>query len=69
MKDFKDLKAGIKGTIVLKYNDFDFEVEFFDKNHNSLGVFTISKDYLEVYWKNSDYQKNTNTKSSMHEKK
>ena len=57
LKDFKNLKAGIKGTIVLKYNDVDFEVEFFDKNHDSLGVYTISRDYLEVYWKISEHRK------------
>ena len=51
------MKAVIKGTIVLKYNDVDFEVEFFDKNNDSLGVYTISRDYLEVYWKISEHRK------------
>jgi len=50
IKDFKSLKVGTKGTIVHKYNDNNFEVEFFDDNKNSIDVFTISKEYLKVYW-------------------
>lgn len=57
LKDFENLKKGSEGTIVLKYNDVDFEVEFFDKKDKSLGVYTISKDYIEVYWKISEHQK------------
>lgn len=50
-KAFKDLKTGCKGTVVLKYSDNDFEVEFFDDNGDSIDVYTISKDYLELVQK------------------
>ena len=33
IKHFKKLKAGTKGCIVVKYTENDFEVEFFDENH------------------------------------
>ena len=56
IKPFKDLKVGTKGCIVLKYNDDDFEVEFFDDNDNTIDVFTISKEYIEVYWKISEHK-------------
>ena len=49
IKPFKDLVVGIKGCIVLKYNDEDYEVEFFDENDDSFGVYTISKEYIEVF--------------------
>ncbi|WP_417118839.1 DUF4926 domain-containing protein [Olsenella phocaeensis] len=49
-RDFEDLKAGVEGAIVYKYNDDDFEVEFFDADHETIGVYTISRDYLEVTW-------------------
>lgn len=47
-RDFEDLATGTEGTIVLKYNDVDFEVEFFDASKETIGVYTISKDYLEL---------------------
>ncbi len=46
-EDFKDLKKGTKGTIVLKYTDTDFEVEFFDNEKNTISVYTISSEYLK----------------------
>ena len=33
IKPFEDLKVGTIDTIVLKYTENDFEVEFFDENH------------------------------------
>jgi hypothetical protein len=57
LKDFENLKKGVRGTILIKYNDVDYEVEFFDENHNSYGTYTISKDYIEVYWKVSEHRK------------
>lgn len=48
VKPFKELKPGLKGTIVLKYSDDDFEVEFFDDKGESIDVVTISKKYLEL---------------------
>ena len=49
-KNFKGLAIGTKGTIVLKYTENDFEVEFFDENNETIDVYTISKEYLEVFW-------------------
>ncbi len=47
IKKFKGLPIGTKGTIVLKYTENDFEVEFFDSNGDTIGVFTIEGDYIE----------------------
>lgn len=58
IKSFEDLKVGTKGTIVLKYSDNNFEVEFFDKYNETIGVYTIKGDYLEVYWKNLENKNN-----------
>ncbi|MCQ2772703.1 MAG: DUF4926 domain-containing protein [Bacilli bacterium] len=43
------MEVGTKGCIVHNYNEEDFEVEFFDSDHETISVYTISKDYLEVY--------------------
>ena len=48
VKEFEDLKIGTKGTIVLKYTDNDFEVEFFDDNGDTIGVYTIKAEYIEL---------------------
>ena len=56
IKPFEDLEVGTKGCIVLKYNDDDYEVEFFDENDETIDVYTISKEYIKVYWKNSEHQ-------------
>lgn len=50
IKPFKDLKVGTRGCIVLKYTENDFEVEFFDENNETIDVYTISREHLEVYW-------------------
>ena len=47
-KSFKGLTIGTKGTIVLKYTENDFEVEFFDAEGNTIGVYTITGDYIEL---------------------
>lgn len=54
IKPFKNLKIGTEGCIVLKYDDDNFEVEFFDDNNETIDVCTISKDYLEVFWTTKD---------------
>jgi len=56
IKPFENLEVGTKGCIVLKYNDDDYEVEFFDENDETIDVYTISKEYIKVYWKNSEHQ-------------
>lgn len=57
-RPFKELAIGTKGCIVHKYNEDDFEVEFFNDNHETIDVYTISKDYFEVYWSsNTDHIK------------
>ncbi len=52
IKDFEDLKAGTEGTIVLKYDDSNFEVEFFDDDLNTIGVYTIDISYLKPIYLN-----------------
>lgn len=47
IKYFENLEIGTKGTIVYKYDEKNFEVEFFDNQNNTIGVFTISIDYLK----------------------
>ena len=54
IKPFKNLKSGTKGCIVLKYTENYFEVEFFDDNDETIDVYTISKEYLEVYWSSNN---------------
>ncbi len=58
IKPFKNLKVGTKGTIVRKYTENDFEVEFFDDNHETIDVYTITGDYLQIYWKYSKSKDN-----------
>ena len=47
IKPFEGLKVGTKGTIVLKYTENNYEVEFFDENGETIDVYTISGDYIE----------------------
>ncbi len=47
-KDFEDLKLGTEGTIVYEHGNGWFEVEFFDDNNVTIGVYTINEDYLEL---------------------
>lgn len=46
-EDFEDLKCGTEGTIVLKYDESNFEVEFFDTDGDTIGVYTMEAKYLE----------------------
>ncbi len=52
-KDFEDLKAGVRGAIVLKCDESNFEVEFFDDKHDTIGVYAISAEYLTRIKRNS----------------
>ena len=47
-KDFEDLEIGTEGTIVYEHGEGCFEVEFFDDKNETIGVFTITEDYLEL---------------------
>ena len=47
-KEFNGLKAGTEGTIVLEYDGSYFEVEFFDDNNYTIGVFTTPVELLET---------------------
>lgn len=47
-EDYKGLLTGTQGTIVLKYNDALFEVEFFDNDGNTIDVLTTPVDMLEL---------------------
>ena len=60
IKPFKELKVGTKGCIVLKYTENSFEVEFFDENDETIDVYTISREYLEVDWTPKDGYSNKN---------
>jgi len=51
VKPFRDLPLGTKGVVVLKYNDEDVEVEFFDGNDQTIDVYIVPTDCLEVTWK------------------
>jgi len=53
-KDFQNISKGTEGAIVHKYNNENFEVEFFDKNGDTIDVVTISKEYLDLIEKNND---------------
>ena len=46
-KAFEGMPIGTKGTIVLKYTEEDFEVEFFDENGDTIDVCTIKGEYIE----------------------
>lgn len=54
IKPFRNLKTGTNGTILIKYAENDFEVEFFDDNHEIIDVYTITGDCLEVYLRYSN---------------
>lgn len=48
VKDFKDLTKGTIGCIVHKYDEHNFEVEFFDENGNTIDVYTISDEFITL---------------------
>ena len=48
IKQFNNLPIGTKGVIVHKYNNKHCEVEFFDKNNDTIAVFTTPIDTLEL---------------------
>ena len=52
IKEFSGLPIGTKGTIVLEYDGKYYEVEFFDSNGDTIGVFTTPHDVLEPFTSN-----------------
>lgn len=48
IKEFEGMPIGTEGTIVYKYNDRAFEVEFFDDKGETIDVFTTTNDALEL---------------------
>ena len=47
-KDFKNLPAGTKGTIVFEYDGKAFEVEFFDDDGDTIDVLTVPAELLAL---------------------
>ena len=52
-KDYKGIKAGTIGTIVNEYENGKYEVEFVDKDGDTLGVVTTPLLLLELVCKYS----------------
>ncbi|MFR9310691.1 DUF4926 domain-containing protein [Hydrogeniiclostridium mannosilyticum] len=46
--DFQGITAGTEGTIVLEYDGTAFEVEFFDKDGETIDVVTTPVDVIEL---------------------
>jgi hypothetical protein len=46
VQEFNGLSKGTKGTIVHKYDDSMYEVEFFDDDGNTIDVVTTPKQVL-----------------------
>lgn len=46
--NFNDLPVVTEGTIILEYDGTNFEVEFFDSNGDTIGVFSNTIDVLEL---------------------
>lgn len=47
-EDYKEISKGIKGTIVLIYDDKNCEVEFFDKDGDTIDVVMTPLNKLEL---------------------
>lgn len=48
VQEFQGFPVGTEGTIVHKYDDSMFEVEFFSKDGDTLDVVTTPKDVIEL---------------------
>lgn len=46
-EEIKNIPVGTNGTIVHLYNDDVFEVEFFDNDHNTISVETVTKKQIK----------------------
>ena len=48
-RDYGKIKTGTNGTVIFDYESGGmYEVEFFDNEHNTIGVDRVYKDDLEV---------------------
>lgn len=47
-EDYKEIRRGTKGTIVLLYDDKNCEVEFFDKAGDTIDVIMTPLNKLEL---------------------
>lgn len=52
VQEFNGFPIGTKGTIVHKYDDSMYEIEFFDEIGNTLDVVTTPKKVLELILEN-----------------
>ena len=48
IKEFEGMDIGTEGTIVHKYNEHTFEVEYFDDEGDTIDVYTTTDDILEL---------------------
>ena len=48
VQELQGIPVGTEGTIVHKYDDSMFEVEFFSKDGDTLDVVTTPKDVIEL---------------------
>ena len=58
IKPYRKLKVGVIGIILIKYDENNFEVEFVDDDKNTLDVYTISKDHIELYLPYDENERN-----------
>ena len=50
IQPFEGFSIGTKGTVVLTYPGPHAEVEFFNAEHKTIGVFTVPTNLLKVMW-------------------
>ncbi|MBQ7907411.1 MAG: DUF4926 domain-containing protein [Clostridia bacterium] len=52
VQEFNELPSSTEGTVVHKYDETMFEVEFFDESGNTIDVITTPIEVLELIHKN-----------------
>lgn len=52
IKDYKDLPKGTIGCVVLKYDEHNFEIEFFDQNGNTIDIYTVREEFIKLNTQN-----------------
>lgn len=57
LENYENIKANTIGVIVYEYDGTAFEVEFFDKNDNTIDVVTTPAKYLELVESYNDSDK------------